>query len=127
MRWSLLRSLLPFSVMCIALHRFVLGQLSIPFTDGQLVPPVLFTLLSLVLLTWQEAPGTSDPKAAIRRFMTGMVLKMFGSLTLLLVVALLLPRAERLAFAIAFMAYYLAHLAFSATRMTRSLGVRTKA
>lgn len=119
MRWSLLKSLLPFSVLCFALHLLVLRQLSIPFAGAQIVPPVLFTALSLVLLSWQEGHGTADPKAAIRRFMTGMVLKMFGSLTLLLVVALLLPRAERLAFAIAFMGYYLAHLAFSAVRMTR--------
>lgn len=121
MRWSLLKSLLPFSVVCIAVHLLVLRQLAIPLAGAQWVPPLFFTVLSLVLLSWQEAPGAADPKGAIRRFMAGMVLKMFGSLTLLVVVALLLPRAGRLAFAIAFMGYYLAHLAFAAARMTRAV------
>jgi hypothetical protein len=119
---SLLKGLLPFSAICVVLHMLVLHQFSIPATGAQWVPPLFFTLLSLLLLAWQESADAGDAKAAIRRFMSGMVLKMFGSLTLLLVVALLLPRTERLAFAIAFMAYYLAHLAFAAARMTRSLG-----
>lgn len=121
MRWSLLKSLLPFSLGCWAVHVLVLKQLGIPLAGAQWVPLVFFTFLSAGLLSWQEAPGAADPKGAIRRFMAGMVLKMFGSLILLLVVALLLPKFERLAFAIAFMGYYLAHLAFAAARMTRAV------
>jgi hypothetical protein len=119
--WSLLKSLGPFSLLCIAAHMLLLRQVGLSFAGAQWVPPVFFSLLSLFQLAWQEAPGHASPGYAVRRFMTGMVLKMFGSLTVLLVVALLLPRTARLAFAIAFMGYYLAHLAFAAVRMTRAL------
>ncbi|MCU0320060.1 MAG: hypothetical protein MUE88_08280 [Flavobacteriales bacterium] len=119
---SLLKSLVPFSLLCIAAHVLLMQQWSLPFTKAHWVPPVFFSLLSLVLLAWQEAAGRTDPKTAVRRFMTGMVLKMFGSLTLVLVVVLMLPKPERLAFAMAFMGYYLAHLAFAAVRMTRAVG-----
>ena len=117
---SLLEGLLAFSGICVALHVLVLRQAGVPVGGAQWVPPVFFTLLSLFLLAWQGAPYAGDPRIAVRRFMTGMVVKMFLSLIVLLVVALLLPKAARLAFAITFMAYYLAHLAFAAVRLTRS-------
>jgi hypothetical protein len=78
-----------------------------------------FLLFTLLLHRWQESALRTDPKVSVRRFMSGLVIKMMASLMVLLVTLLVLPRPERLVFAMVFAGLYLAHLGFSTVRLQR--------
>ena len=60
-----------------------------------------------------------DPKGFVRRFMTAMVLKMFGCLIVVVCLVFLAPRAEAIPWILCFALLYLAFLAFSVARLMR--------
>lgn len=76
-----------------------------------------FATITYVLLTWQEAALVTDPKGFVRRFMTGLVVKMLVSLMLVLIIAFLAPRPQAIALVLGFALLYLAYLVFSVARL----------
>ena len=76
-----------------------------------------FMLLSTVLHAWQERSMITDPKGFIRRYLTGLSIKMFLSLIVLVVLLLATAKADRLPIAVTFILLYLAYLGFSTARM----------
>lgn len=95
--------------------------MNLPLGPEQAVSPLLFTLLTGVLLTWQESAMQQGMQGFVVRFMTGLVVKMMASLLVLLVVVLILPKPRVLPFALPFVATYLVFLGFSVVRLTRML------
>lgn len=81
-------------------------------------PLIYLALVSYASLYWQERALLTDPKGFVRRFMTGLVGKMLLSMMVLLVLVLLLPRADAVPLALAFGVLYLAYLAFTSVRLT---------
>lgn len=77
-----------------------------------------FALITLVLHLWQEPAMRRAPKGFARRFMAGLTVKMLLSLLVALLVLLREPKEARLSLGIAFVALYLAYLAFSTVRIT---------
>lgn len=90
-----------------------------PFGLPQLGVVGFLTLLSAVLLTWQESGLAKDPKGFMFRFMTGLVLKMLSALLVVAVILIALPRAEGVPLALLFALLYLMFLAFSTIRLNR--------
>lgn len=110
---------LAFSACCTLVLAGVLHLTHQPFGPVVMGTVVYFLSFTLLLHRWQESTLRSDPKTSVRRFMTGLVIKMMVSLMVLLVTLLVLPREERLVFAMVFAGLYLAHLAFSTVRLQR--------
>ncbi|HMQ75106.1 MAG TPA: hypothetical protein PKE21_01910 [Flavobacteriales bacterium] len=73
--------------------------------------------VTLLLHLWQERAMVNDPKGFVRRFMAGLMLKMFVSIVAVAVVLLTLPRAQAVPLALAFALLYLAFLGFSTGRL----------
>jgi FlaA1/EpsC-like NDP-sugar epimerase len=75
-----------------------------------------FTVLTALLLPWQEA-AASETKRFIRRFMAGLVAKLLGSLAVLFVLLLVAPEELRSPVSVAFALLYLACLTFGTARL----------
>lgn len=78
-----------------------------------------------VLHRWQESGLAIDPQGMVRRFMTGLVIKMLVSLLVLVVLVLIAPKHLAMQLGVGFGALYLAFLAFSTVRLSALLR-RTK-
>lgn len=118
---SFLPALLMLGVATAALSLAAPLLMDLPPGPEQAVAPLLFTLLTGVLLTWQESAMQHGMQGFVVRFMTGLVVKMMASLLVLLVVVVLLPKARVLPFALPFVGAYLTFLGFSVVRLTRML------
>ncbi len=90
-----------------------------PFGLPQLAVWGFLTLVSAVLLNWQEAGLARDPRNFMFRFMTGLVLKMLSALLVVAVILIVLPREEGVQLAVLFALLYLMFLAFSTLRLNR--------
>jgi len=102
-----------FSVVCTAATWFVLRITGHGFAWPFSVVLAWFTLISLVLLSWQERAWGADARPFIRRFMGGLVIKLIVSLALLFLLIRLVPATMASALASAFALLYLAFLGFN--------------
>jgi len=118
-RWSFLFPTLVFACCFGAALWGVFHLLSLPFTSLHGGAVVYFTLLTLVLHAWIESASGPDSKVMVQRFMTSLAIKMMGSLLLLVVLLIKLPRDKVLSFALVFVACYLSFLTFSTARSLR--------
>jgi len=100
--------LLLFTAVCVVFTGLALHLCDIPFRATHAGVIAYLALVTLALHTWQEGALESDPKGFVRRFMTGLVLKMFASIIVLVVLVFVLPRAEAIPLAVAFSLLYLA-------------------
>ena len=117
-RWSFVLPILLFTVACAAitwLGLYLSGTAFHPLHAGIIG---YFAGVTLLLHAWQEHAIESDPKGFVRRFMAGLVVKMFISLVLLVLLLFTLPREQAIPLAVAFALLYLAYLAFSTVRLT---------
>jgi len=77
-----------------------------------------FTAVTLVLLAWQERRAATDMKGFIRRFMLGMVIKLLGSMIVLLLLLRLEPKEVTKQLGLVFTLLYVAFLIFTTLRLT---------
>lgn len=117
-RWSFVLPILLFSLACVGITWLALHLSGLPFQPLHGAIIGYFAVVTALLHMWQEHAIESDPKGFVRRFMGGLVLKMFVSLLLLVAVIFLLPRERAIPLAVAFALLYLAYLAFSTVRLT---------
>jgi hypothetical protein len=115
-----LRSLVPatvlFTLLCLGATWFALGALEQRFSWPHAVVAAWFLIVSLLLHRWQERDLSTDIRRFMRRFMTGLVLKLLASLALLALLLFLLDH-DRKPFMIVFVLWYLAFLGFSTARL----------
>ena len=109
--------LLIFSVFLAALIFLGVVLLGNPWHGVYLFPVVFFFLLTLVMHLWQERSFATDPKGFVRRFMLGLVLKMFISLIVVVGMLMLMKGEHRILAVLIFAGTYLAFLAFSTIRL----------
>lgn len=117
-RWPFVVPLLLFTAACAVCTWLALHFFNVPFQAAHAGVIAYLTVATLALHAWQEGALESDPKGFVHRFMTGLVLKMFASLALLVALVFLLPREEAIPLAVAFALLYLAYLAFSTVRLS---------
>ena len=115
-RRSFVLLLTVFTLVCGGLLAGVLLLLSIPLTLHYLVVLLYFAGITGVLHAWQDKGALIDPKIAVRRFMASLAIKLFLSMTLLLVLLLTAPKEIRLPLGLAFAILYLSFLVFSTLR-----------
>lgn len=116
---SFLLPLAAFSLACAALLFAALRALQLPITGHYLVAVLYFPATTGLLHGWHERGSATDPRGFVRQFMTGLVLKMFLSIAVLVISMLFAPAGVRVPFALSFAAFYLAFLVFSTGRLLR--------
>lgn len=88
-----------------------------PFTWPYGVALAYFTLITLSLHLWQERGLQQTPMGFMQRFMGGLVVKMLGSVAVLVLLLLIVPADHALPLGVVFAVLYLAFLAFSTLRL----------
>ncbi len=116
-RRSPLLPVLLFALVCAGLTYGALHLLDQPLHWAYAAVIGYLTLTTYLLHHWQEGAMHTDPKGFVRRFMTGLVVKMLVSLFLLLAIVFLVPRELALPLALTFALLYLAFLGFSTARL----------
>lgn len=116
---SFLVPLSVFTLACGAAMFAILRTVQAPLTAHYLIALLYFAVFTFFLHRWQEANFATDPKGFVRRFMTGLVLKMFASIAVLVTCMLLLPPDLLVPFTLSFAVLYLAYLVFSTARLMR--------
>jgi F0F1-type ATP synthase assembly protein I len=116
---SFLVPLSVFTLACAAVMFGVLHLLKAPITAHYFFALLYFAAITFFLHRWQENNFAADPKGFVRRFMTGLVLKMFASIAVLVVCMLLVPADLLVPFTLCFAVLYLAYLAFGTARLMR--------
>jgi hypothetical protein len=106
-----------FTAVCATATWFGLHLLGLPFHWAYALVIGYLAGFTLFLHIWQEGAMHTDPKGFVRRFMTGLVMKMLISLFLLLAIVFLVPRELALPLALTFALLYLAFLGFSTARL----------
>lgn len=91
----------------------------LPWSPAYALEVVFFAVVSYLLLTWQEHAMVGDPKGFVRRFMTALVMKMFGCLIVVVCLVFLAPRDVAVPWILCFAMLYLAFLAYSVARLMR--------
>lgn len=94
-----------------------LRLLHVPFSWPYGLALAYFTLITLGLHAWQESGFRQTPQGFMQRFMAGLVMKMLGSVAVLVLLLLIVPRADAMPLGVVFAALYLAYLAFSTLRL----------
>lgn len=107
-----------FALACSGLLYGTLHVIGQPFHWAYAAILAYLTLTTLALHLWQEGGPDTDPKVLMRRYMTGLVLKMMVSLVLLLIIVLASPKTLVIPLAISFALLYLAFLGFSTARLS---------
>lgn len=120
-KWSFAIPLLLFSLVCAGVTWLALYFAHEPFMPVQIATLCYFAMISFILLAWQEQALANDPKGFVRRFMLGMILKMFISLGLLFYLMSILDDATEKPFAATFILLYMAFLAFTTVRLVTRL------
>ncbi len=120
-RRSPLLPILLFTAVVAVCTWLVLNMLGQPFTAAYAGILGYFTLITCALHLWQEQGMDNDPKGFVRRFMAGLVMKMFLSLMVIVLLVFLLPRNTALPLAVTFAVLYLAYLGFSTARLSMLL------
>lgn len=110
-----------FSAACCAVTALVLHLVGQPFTWPFAVVLAWFTLITLILLTWQERSLGDDVRPFIRRFMGGLVLKLLISLLVLAILVKAVDTTPLRALAGTFVLLYFAFLVFSTIRLAGQL------
>lgn len=110
-----------FSAVCAVITAGALHFFGIPFTWPYAVVLCWFTLVSLLLLTWQERALGPDVQPFIRRFMGGMVLKLLVSLVLLIILVKVVQGVDAKPLSSTFALLYFAFLTFSTIRLAGRL------
>lgn len=110
-----------FGIACTAALFCGLYYTGTPFSWPFALLLVYFTLVTLVLLLWQERKGRTDVKGFIRRFMAGMVIKLMGSMLLLFILLKVVPKETASPLAVSFALLYLSFLAFSTIRLVHTM------
>jgi len=105
-----------FTLVCAGVLYTTLHLLALPLHWAYAAVITYLALTTLLLHLWMERAGEADPKGQMRRYMTGLVVKMLLSLFLLLLIVVLTPKALALPLALAFALLYLAFLGFSTAR-----------
>ncbi|HQW41208.1 MAG TPA: hypothetical protein PK149_08590 [Flavobacteriales bacterium] len=105
-----------FTLVCGGLLAGVLLLISSPITLHYPVVLLYFAGITGVLHAWQEKGALIDPKIAVRRFMAALAIKLFLSMTVLMVLLLTAPKEIRLPLGLAFAFLYLSFLVFSTLR-----------
>ncbi|MBL7953278.1 MAG: hypothetical protein JNM62_16345 [Flavobacteriales bacterium] len=116
---SFLVPLSVFTLACAAVLFVILRAVKAPITTHYLFALVYFAAITFFLHRWQENNFATDPKGFVRRFMTGLVLKMFASIAVLVVCMLLVSAELLVPFTLSFAVLYLAYLVFSTARLMR--------
>lgn len=116
---SFLAPLSVFTLACAAALFFILRAVQAPITVHYFIALLYFAAITFFLHRWQENNLAADPKGFVRRFMTGLVLKMFLSIAVLVVCMLLVPGDLLVPFTLSFAVLYLAYLVFSTARLMR--------
>jgi len=80
---------------------------------------LFFGGLTLLIHLWQEHNFKTDPKGFVRRFMLGLILKMFVSLFVVVAMLMLLKDSDRILTVLIFGFLYLAFLGFSTVRLVK--------
>lgn len=118
-RWSFLIPLLAFALCCALVLVAVLvatGAAVAPHYAGVLL---YFVMITAILHGWQEDAFVTDPKGFVRRFMAGLMLKMFLSLAVLVILLFTVTKSLSIPLTLSFATLYLAFLAFSTLRLSR--------
>ncbi len=110
-----------FSAGCAVITAVGFRSLGLPFTWPYAFVLCWFTLISLLLLIWQERALGPDVQRFIRRFMGGMVLKLLLSLVLLIFLVKAVPAVHVKPLSTTFALLYFAYLAFSTIRLASRL------
>jgi len=110
--------LLLFTGICAGATWLALYVLDKPFMKFHVGILLYFGSITFLLHYWQERAVVNDPKGFVHRFMTGLVVKMFLSLILLVVLIFFLTQEQAIPIAIVFAFLYLAFLAFSTIRLS---------
>ncbi|MBV6405917.1 MAG: hypothetical protein IT228_02380 [Flavobacteriales bacterium] len=110
-------AVLLFTLACGGATGLLLWLTGTPWHWGYAAVLVYLGGITLLLHRWQERALVEDPKGFVRRFMTGLTLKMFVSIVAVAVVLLTLPRDRAVPLALAFALLYLAFLGFSTGRL----------
>lgn len=118
-RWSFLLPLTLFTLCCAAALIGVLLLSGADLTAHFVGILVYFAAITAVLHGWQEQAFVTDPKGFVRRFMAGLMLKMFLSVVVLVILLLTVPKSISIALSLSFAVLYLAFLAFSTLRLMR--------
>ncbi|MBL7939695.1 MAG: hypothetical protein JNL43_10075 [Flavobacteriales bacterium] len=113
--------MLLFSAMCAVVTAGTLRLLGVPFTWPYALVLAWFTLVSLLLLSWQEKALGPDVRVFIRRFMGGMVLKLLVSLVLLIILVKAVRGVDPKPLSSTFALLYFAYLAFTTARLAGRL------
>lgn len=116
---SILFPLCVFTLACAAVMFVILRAVKAPLSAVYLAIPLYFAAITFLVHRWLEADLGDDPKGFVRRFMTGLVMKMFSSIAVLVVFMLLVPSPLLVPFTLSFAVFYLAFLAFSTVRSLR--------
>lgn len=116
---SFLVPLSVFTLACAAALFVVLRAVQASITAHYFFALIYFAAITFFLHRWQENNFAADPKGFVRRFMTGLVLKMFTSIAVLVVCMLLVPAELLVPFTLSFAVLYLAYLVFSTARLMR--------
>ncbi len=116
---SFLLPLLAFTGVCAVVLFGLLKLVKAPVTAHYAIIFLYFVSITFFLHHWQEKSLITDPKGFVRRFMTGLVLKMFASVAVLVVLMLTLPKDIMIPFTLSFALAYLAYLTFSTNRLVR--------
>ena len=106
-----------FTTFCGLLILIVIHLLDMPWDNSHLFSLVFFAGLTLLIHLWQERHFKTDPKGFVRRFMLGLILKMFISLFAVVAMLLLLKSENRILTVLVFGFLYLAFLGFSTVRL----------
>lgn len=105
-----------FTLVCGGILASALLLISSPLTLHYPVVLLYFAGITGVLHAWQEKGALIDPKIAVRRFMAALAIKLFLSMTVLMVLLLTAPKEIRLPLGLAFAFLYLSFLVFSTLR-----------
>lgn len=109
-------SVLLFSLAVALVTWFALYLVGRPFGWPHVVMLGYFAAISLVLHAWQEK-SAGDARIFMRRFMTGLVVKLMLSLLLLVILVVVLPTDAVKPLTVVFVLLYLAFLGFSTARL----------
>ncbi len=118
-RWSFLLPLLIFSTCCSAVLAGVLVAAGATLTPHYAGVVIYFAAITALLHAWQEHSFVTDPKGFVRRFMAGLMLKMFLSVVVLVILLFTIPKGISIPLALSFAVLYLAFLVFSTLRLMR--------
>jgi len=116
---SFLIPLTVFTLACGVAAFAILKAVRAPLTLHYLFTLIYFAATTFFLHRWQEGNLSTDPQGSVRRFMTGLVIKMFLSVFVLVVLLLVAPKPVIVPLALCFAVLYLAYLVFSTARLLR--------